>query len=148
MCPVPTVGRLFMHLMHPVLVPQCSLQPFPSKMSQNPQRGNRKGNTNLLFIKHHSHQFYLPNFWWEPKREQEFHFKNNRNKTKGQVNEKMKGCKMNVSNSSGLLAVRSQNQIKFALCQKRRRERKVHPRGPGTAPRCTACLFVPFLSQS
>lgn len=41
---------LIMRLIYSPLVPQCSLQPFPSKMSQTPQRGNRKGNRNLLFI--------------------------------------------------------------------------------------------------
>lgn len=60
MCVIPKIGRMYFPLLH-----QYSLQPFPSKMSQNHQRGKRQRNTNLMFIKH---QFYLTRLWRVQKR--------------------------------------------------------------------------------
>lgn len=57
---------LIMHIQHPPF--QWSLQPLPLQMSQNHQRGTRKGSTNLMFIKHRSDQIYLTNFWWVQKK--------------------------------------------------------------------------------
>lgn len=97
-------------------------------MSQNHQRGNRKGNTKLLFIKHNSKQFYLTNVSWE----QKFILRNKRNNGKGQANQKTKSCKMNVSIYS----------VKTAACQDSESDQicimsnntKAYPCVPGTRP--------------
>merc|ERR1712002_1223684 len=70
MCVVPTIGRRLSCIYCTLLC--ASVQLSPSQMSQNHQRGSRKGNTNPLFIKHRSDQFHPTNM------------KNNRNSTERQ----------------------------------------------------------------